>query len=60
MHQMQLFELVREKTLKRLNNYLNVPELKDMEKYIVPASLHDDQGIMGAVKLAIDAYDEEK
>ena len=60
MHQMQLFELVREKTLKRLNNYLNVPELKDMEKYIVPASLHDDQGIMGAVKLAIDAYEEEK
>ena len=30
-------------------------ELADLDHYIVPASLHDDQGIMGAIKLAIDA-----
>ena len=29
--------------------------LENLDEYIVPASLHDDQGIMGAVKLAIDA-----
>ncbi|HAG70181.1 MAG TPA: fructokinase [Lachnospiraceae bacterium] len=58
MHQMQLFELVREKLEKKLNGYIKAPELKDMENYVVPASLHDDQGIMGCIKLAIDAASE--
>ena len=33
-------------------------ELEDMDRYIVPASLQDDQGIMGAVRLAQLAYEE--
>ena len=30
-------------------------ELSDMDSYIVLPSLHDDQGILGALKLGIDA-----
>ncbi len=55
MHQMQLFELVRKKLKEKLNDYIKAPELKDMDNYVVPASLHDDQGIMGCIKLAMDA-----
>ncbi len=57
MHQMQLFELVREKLKAKLNDYIKAKELYDMERYVVPASLHDDQGIMGCIKLAIDSVD---
>ena len=52
MHQEQLFPLIREKTKELLNGYIETDELNDMDNYIVPASLHDDQGIMGAVQLA--------
>ncbi len=55
MHQMQLFEMVRKKTAAMLNDYVQTKELKNMDEYIVPASLNDDQGIMGCIKLAIDA-----
>ena len=52
MHQEQLFPLIRKKTKELLNGYIETAELNDIEHYIVPASLHDDQGIMGAVQLA--------
>ena len=52
MHQEQLFPLIRMKTKELLNGYIRTEELEDLENYIVPASLHDDQGIMGAVQLA--------
>ncbi len=55
MHQTQLFPLIRKKVLEQLNGYINTSEIQNIDKYIVPASLNDDQGIMGAVKLAIDA-----
>ncbi|MCR4654834.1 MAG: ROK family protein [Lachnospiraceae bacterium] len=55
MHQMQIFELVRKKLKEKLNDYIKAKELYDLESYIVPASLHDDQGIMGCIKLAIDS-----
>ncbi len=55
MHQMQLFPLIRKKVVEQLNGYINTVEIKNIEEYIVPASLNDDQGIMGAIKLAIDA-----
>lgn len=58
MHQMQLFEMIRTEVKQQLNGYLVTPQLQDMEHYIVPASLHDDQGIMGCIKLAIDAARE--
>ncbi len=52
MHQEQLFPLIREKVTRMLGGYIQTEELADMEHYIVPASLHDDQGIMGCLELA--------
>ena len=54
MHQKQLFPLIREKVKSMVNGYVLTDELADLDHYIVPASLHDYQGIMGAIKLAID------
>ena len=52
MHQEQLFPLIRQKVTEYLGGYVNTEELKDMDHYIVPASLNDDQGIMGCLELA--------
>ena len=55
MHQEQLFPLIRKKFKELVNGYILTKEMDDLDNYIVPASLNDDQGIMGAVKLAMDA-----
>ena len=55
MHQQKLFPMIRSKVSNYLNGYIKTGELKDMDHYIIPAGLHDDQGIMGAIKLAMDA-----
>lgn len=52
MHQEQLFPLIRKKTIEYMAGYLNTDQLKNIEDYIVPPSLDDNQGIMGALKLA--------
>lgn len=52
MHQEQLFPLIRNYVTEMLNGYIKTEELTDMDHYIVPASLHDDQGIMGCLELA--------
>lgn len=52
MHQEQLFPLIREYVKKILNGYIKTKELEDLEHYIVPASLQDNQGIMGCMELA--------
>lgn len=54
MHQLQLFPMIRERVAEYLNGYIETGELKDLEHYIVPAGLKDDQGIMGAIKLAME------
>ena len=51
MHQEQLFPLIRSYVTEMLNGYIQTDELKDIDHYIVPASLNDDQGIMGALEL---------
>ena len=55
MHQTQLFPRIREVFKKKMAGYISTREMANLEEYIVPASLNDDQGIMGAIKLAIDA-----
>lgn len=55
MHQAQLFPLIRRKVTELLGGYLDTRELQDMDSYIVPASLNDDQGIMGCIKLGLNA-----
>lgn len=52
MHVEKLFPLIREKTTKYLGGYLVTDELADMDSYIVPAGLGDDQGIVGCLWLA--------
>lgn len=52
MHQEQLFPLIRGYVKDLLNGYIRTRELSDMGHYIVPASLNDNQGIMGCLELA--------
>lgn len=59
MHQEQLMPLVRAKVKELLGGYLKTKELEDMDSYLVLPSLHDDQGILGALKLGMDAWKEE-
>ena len=55
MHMGKLFPLIRKEVKEQLAGYIDTKELEDMDSFIVPASLHDDQGIMGAIKLGVDA-----
>lgn len=56
MHQEQLFPLIRKKVLEKINGYIITIEISDIDTYIVPASLNDDQGLLGSAKLAMDAF----
>ncbi len=58
MHQEQLFPMIRSKVITMLNEYYTTKELENMDSYIVPASLQDDQGVMGAIRLAQLAFEE--
>ena len=59
MHQEQLFTRIRAYVKDMLNGYIKPKELEDIDHYIVPASLHDDQGIMGALELGRRAFEEK-
>lgn len=52
MHQEQLFPLIRSQVITLLNGYVKTARLADIDNYIVPASLNDNQGIMGCIQLA--------
>ena len=58
MHQEQLFPLIRAKVKKLINGYLHTKELEDMDSYIVPNSLNDNQWILGALQLGYLAVQE--
>ena len=58
MHQQQMLPLVRKEVHRQLHGYLHGKGLEDLDNYIVPVSLGDNQGVMGAVKLAMDACAE--
>ncbi len=55
MHRTFLFDMIRKETKKQLNSYVKTALLDDLNNYIVPASLNDDQGILGCIKLAMEA-----
>lgn len=59
MHQEQLFPQIRSYVEKMMNGYIETKEMADLDHYIVPASLHDDQGIMGALELGRRALMKE-
>ncbi len=56
MHQLQLFPIIRNYVKEFINGYVNTREINDIDNYIVPASLHDNQGIIGCLVLGRDAY----
>ncbi|MBD5458498.1 MAG: ROK family protein [Lachnospiraceae bacterium] len=53
MHQLQLLPMIRSRFGQLLNGYLKTKELEDLDSFIVPQSLDDKQGIMGALKLGM-------
>ncbi|MGI5989666.1 MAG: ROK family protein [Lachnospiraceae bacterium] len=62
MHQKQMFDLVRQKTLDFLNGYFVQKQFtpEGMKDYIVAPALGDNPGIMGALKLAAMAASKEE
>ena len=53
MKQRQLFPLIHQNVLSRLNGYIQKDEiLKNIESYIVPPALEDNAGVVGALALA--------
>lgn len=60
MHQEQLFPKIRSYVKKMMNGYIKTKEMADLDHYIVPASLHDNQGIMGALELGRRALMKEE
>lgn len=57
MHQTQLYPLIREKFRELMAGYVRTKELEDLDSYIVPYSLGDNQGIMGCLQLAVRALE---
>lgn len=57
MQQKHIFPLIREKTIKYLNNYIQANSILDhIDNYIVPAGLGNRAGILGAIALAKSDY----
>jgi len=52
MHQEQLFPLIRNQVKELLNGYIRTSQIENIDTYIVPAALKDNQGIMGCIQLA--------
>ena len=57
-HQEGLLALIRQETAKQPAGYIRTAAIDHLDSYIVGVSLNDNQGVMGAVKLAMDAEKE--
>ena len=55
MKQQHLLPMIRKDVKKLLNGYIRSSAIEDIDHYIVPASLNDNQAVMGCLKLAYDA-----
>ena len=54
MHQEQLLPMIRKQYKELLNGYVDTPYVRDLDHYIVPYSLNDNQGIMGCIKIGLN------
>ena len=54
MHQEHMMPLVLKELKEQLGGYIQTKEIENLAEYIVLPSLDDNQGIMGALKLALD------
>ena len=59
MHQPGLLEMVRGEVKQQINGYIRGKGMDDLDNYIVGVSLNDNQGAMGAIRLAMEALREE-
>lgn len=56
MHQEKLFGMIRKEVQRLLNGYVSHKAiLENIDDYIVPPALGEDPGIMGAIKLGLNA-----
>lgn len=55
MHQKQLLALIRNEVYRQLGGYIQTKELSDLEKYIVLPQLGENQGVLGAIQLGVEA-----
>ncbi len=60
MHQPVLLPLIRKEVAKQMNGYIRGKGMEDLDTYIVGVSLNDNQGAMGAIKLAMEALKEKE
>ena len=60
MHQPVLLPLIRKEVARQMNGYIKGKGMDDLDNYIMGVSLNDNQGAMGAVKLAMDALAEKE
>ncbi len=56
-HQECLLPLVRQEVKKAVNGYIRGKNIEDLDSYIVGVSLNDNQGAMGAIRLAMEALE---
>lgn len=54
MHQLKLFPMIRKKVTEKIGGYLKTELLRNMDQYIVPADLKDEQGVIGCICLAAE------
>lgn len=61
MHQEQLFAQIRQQVGEMLGGYVQHPMLRErIGEYIVPPVLGEDPGILGAIRLGMLAWEQEK
>lgn len=60
MHQDCLLPMIRQEVARQINGYIRGKGMDDLNTYIVGVSLNDNQGVMGAVKLATEALAEQE
>ena len=54
-HQEQMMPMIRKEVERQMGGYIQAKGMKDLDHYIVLPSLNDNPGIMGGLKLAMDA-----
>lgn len=58
MHQSQLYPLVRQNVHEMLNGYIYHSNIENLDEYITPPALGENPGILGAIKLGLQALEE--
>ena len=54
-HQEQMMPMIRAEVQRQMGGYIQAKGMQNLDSYIVLPSLNDNQGIMGGLKLAMDA-----